>query len=102
LVEQVYSEMKKPGVGKAFAAIQKHDITWTGLRSCYMDRLGEIKAPTLIIHGDKDVLVPIECSRQAHQIIAGSKLHVLKNCGHWPQRDCPEEFNRVVKDFLIE
>jgi pimeloyl-ACP methyl ester carboxylesterase len=67
-----------------------------------MDRLGEIKAPTLIIHGDKDVLVPIECSRQAHQIIAGSKLHVLKNCGHWPQRDCPEEFNRVVKDFLIE
>jgi pimeloyl-ACP methyl ester carboxylesterase len=101
IVDQVYAEIKKPGAGKAFAAIQKHDITWTGLRSCFMDRLHEITAPTLIIHGDHDSLVPIDCSRQAHQKIKGSQLQILKNCGHWPQRDCPDEFNQAVKQFLI-
>jgi pimeloyl-ACP methyl ester carboxylesterase len=98
--DQVFTEIKKPGSGKAFAAIQKHDVTWEGLRTCYMDRLVEIKLPTLIVHGEQDNLVPLVCSQQAHQMIAGSQLHIIEKCGHWPQRDCPEEFNRVVKEFL--
>jgi len=102
IVEQVYAEIRKPGVGQAFAAIQRHDVTWSGVRTCFMDRLDEIQAPTLIVHGDKDTLVPLECARQAHEKVKGSRLVILKHCGHWPQRDCPEEFNRAVKDFLEE
>jgi pimeloyl-ACP methyl ester carboxylesterase len=101
ILEQAYAEVMKPGAGKAFAAIQKYDVAWSGLRTCFMDRLGEIQVPTLVIHGANDNLVPLECARQANQRIAGSQLEIIPSCGHWPQRDSPDEFNRIVKEFLI-
>jgi pimeloyl-ACP methyl ester carboxylesterase len=66
-----------------------------------MDRLGEIKAKTLIIHGEKDTLVPLEASREAHGLIQDAELKIMAGCGHWPQRDNPEEFNKVVREFLF-
>jgi pimeloyl-ACP methyl ester carboxylesterase len=98
--DQVFTEIMKPGAGKSFAAIQKHDVAWKGLRTCFIDQIEAIKAPTLIIHGKNDTLVPLACSQQANQKISNSSLHVIPNCGHWPQRDCPDEFNQVVLDFL--
>jgi pimeloyl-ACP methyl ester carboxylesterase len=100
--DQVYAEIMQPGAGKSFAAIQKHDVMWEGVRTCFMDRIGAIKAPTLIIHGENDNLVPLECSKQANAKIPDSRLHVLPKCGHWPQRDCPEAFNQVVCEFLLQ
>jgi pimeloyl-ACP methyl ester carboxylesterase len=98
--DQVFAEIMKPGAGKSFAAIQKHDVSWKGLRTCFMDQIEAIKAQTLIIHGENDTLVPLACSQQANQKISNSRLHVIPNCGHWPQRDCPDEFNEVVLNFL--
>jgi pimeloyl-ACP methyl ester carboxylesterase len=66
-----------------------------------MDRLGEIKAKTLIIHGEKDTLVPLEASQEAHGLIQDAELKIMAGCGHWPQRDNPEEFNRLMREFLI-
>lgn len=101
LVEMAYQEMLRPGAGRAWNGIQQTDMTWSGLRTCYLDRLGEITAPTLIIHGTKDSAVPPECAREAHQRISGSRLEWIEGAGHWPQRDSPEEFNRVVTQFLV-
>jgi len=66
----------------------------------YIDRLHEIKVPTLIVHGAKDRLVPLGCARQAHELIRDSHLHVIADCGHWPQREKPDEFNRILLGFL--
>lgn len=41
-------------------------------------------------------------AQQAHQRIHGSRLYVIPECGHWPQREKPEEFNRILLDFLRE
>lgn len=100
LVEQVYRDANRPGAGKAWNAFQKDEMQWNGARTCYMDRLAEIKAPTLIIHGSKDSAVPPQCATQAHERIPGSRLHWLEGCGHWAQRDNPQEFNRVIREFL--
>ncbi|MBM4460119.1 MAG: alpha/beta fold hydrolase [Chloroflexi bacterium] len=100
LVDQVLAEMRKPRTGAAFMAFQRHDIQWQGLRTFYLDRLHEIAAPALIIHGERDSLVPLACARQAQQRIRGARLEALPGCGHWPQREKPEEFNRLVASFL--
>lgn len=100
LVEEVYQALVDPAGHQAWFHFQKHEMTWNGQRTCFMDRLGEISAPTLIIHGAKDQAVPLEVSREAHERIRGSELYLMEGCGHWPQRDNPEEFNRVVKAFL--
>ncbi len=66
----------------------------------YMDRLHEIKAPTLLLWGGWDGYVPVRLAHQAHERIESSQLHVFKRCWHAPQKQRPEEFNRVVTDFL--
>jgi pimeloyl-ACP methyl ester carboxylesterase len=100
LVDQVHRQILRPGVAKAWNDFQSHEITWQGTRTCYLDRLGEIRAPTLILHGTLDALVPAECAREANARIPGSRLHWLEGAGHWPQRDTPAAFNQVVKEFL--
>lgn len=101
LVEKVYQQLLIPGVTRAFSDFQNAELTWDGLKTVYMDRLGEIKAKTLIIHGEKDTLVPLEASREAHGLIKDSELKIMEGCGHWPQRDNPEEFNKLVSEFLF-
>ena len=101
LVEKVYQQLLIPGVTRAFSDFQNAELTWDGLKTVYMDRLGEIQAKTLIIHGEKDTLVPLEASREAHGLIQGSEFKIMAGCGHWPQRDNPEEFNQLVSSFLI-
>ena len=100
LVECAYREMTRPDAALAWTTFQKDEVTRSGPRTCYMDRLGEIRVPTLILHGSKDTLVPVEAVRLAHERIPGSRLYSMEGCGHWPQRDNPEEFNRVLGEFL--
>jgi pimeloyl-ACP methyl ester carboxylesterase len=45
-------------------------------------RLGQIKSPTLIIHGDDDAVVPYANAEVVRGAIAGSKKHKLKAAGH--------------------
>lgn len=102
LVEQVYRQIRRPGVEKTWTAFQKSEITWKSTRTCYLDRLEEIHAPTLIVHGSKDELVPRDCSREANRRIRGSRLVWMEGCGHWPQRDDAQGFNKVVAAFLAD
>ncbi len=102
LLDQVMEEMRRPDAGRAFATFQQDEITPTKTRTCFLDRLNEIHAPTLIIHGTLDTLVPHDAVREAHIRISGSRLYWMEGCGHWPQRDNPREFNRVARQFLCE
>jgi len=102
LVEEMFTKIRRPGVAQAWNDIQNTEITWQGTRTCFIDRLGEIKAPTLIIHGTADTLVPPALAAEAHRRIPNSRLHLLEGSGHWPQRDDPQGFNRAVLEFLGE
>jgi proline iminopeptidase len=64
------------------------------------DRLGEIRAPTLIIHGREDAMIPLSDAEELHGGIPGSRLAVLEDCGHWPHVEKRAEFVRSVKEFL--
>ena len=101
LVDAIYNQLKIPGVTRAFSDFQNAELTWEGLKTVYIDRVHEINAKTLVIHGEKDTLVPLAASKEAHELIHGSEMKILAGCGHWPQRDYPEEFNQVVKEFLF-
>ena len=63
-------------------------------------KLGSIHVPTLIIWGRNDELIPLAKGEQFHQGIAGSKMAVIDQCGHLPELEKPEEFDRVLTDFL--
>ena len=65
-----------------------------------VDRLPEISAPTLIIHGDQDGIINIKMGRLINKGIRGSTFHVFKGCGHSPTVEKREEFNRLLVSYL--
>jgi len=81
---------------------QKHivNLAKSCLKHNINDRTLEIKAPTLIIVGEEDILIPLKYSKILHEKIKGSKLVIIKDCGHVPPIEKPEEFNKIVLDFL--
>jgi proline iminopeptidase len=65
----------------------------------YVGQLSQIKVPTLIIVGDHDESDP-RMSQEMHKKIAGSQLVILPKSGHMTFVDQPEQFLRVVRDFV--
>lgn len=65
----------------------------------YVDRLPEIKVPTLIIAGDHDECDP-KMSKEMHEKITGSKLVILPSSGHMTFVDQNEQFLKAVGDFV--
>lgn len=68
-------------------------------RESIVPRLGEIKAPTLVICGENDEPF-LEASHIMHQKIPGAKLEIIPGAGHTPQIETPAEFNRILTGFL--
>ena len=65
----------------------------------YVDRLPQIKVPTLIIVGDHDESDP-RMSKEMHEKIAGSQLIILPKSGHMTFVDQPEQFLQAVREFI--
>ncbi len=63
-------------------------------------RLPRIKVPTLFIWGADDPLFPLEHATRAHASLPGSRLAVIEGAGHTPQTERPDEFNRVLGNFI--
>ncbi|HTY31775.1 alpha/beta hydrolase [Mycobacterium sp.] len=63
-------------------------------------RLGEIAAPTTIIHGDKDATVPVARGEEIAKGIPGATLHVLSGEGHFANVQAPEKVNPLLADAL--
>jgi len=66
----------------------------------FIDQLGQIQVPTLVISGEDDRIVPLDLSIQLAQDIPGATLTVLENCGHMPQEECPDAFIDAINTFL--
>ncbi|MEX2144489.1 MAG: alpha/beta fold hydrolase [Anaerolineales bacterium] len=62
--------------------------------------LASIYVPTLIVHGRQDQLLPPSEAEAMAAAIKGSQLHLIDNAGHLPNLEQPEEFNRIVSNFL--
>jgi len=63
-------------------------------------RLGEIKVPTCILVGEKDILKGPDYAAILKQGIPHAEYHVLPGAGHATCWESPELFNRIVLEFL--
>lgn len=66
-----------------------------------VERLGEISAPTLVVVGDEDVPPVLDAAELLMEKIRGARKAVIHDAAHLPNLEHPEEFNRVVLDFLL-
>jgi pimeloyl-ACP methyl ester carboxylesterase len=70
------------------------------LRDDVRPLLPSIQAPTLVVWGEWDTLVPVEHAREFRSRIPGARLVVLRRAAHNPMVDRAADFNRMVLRFL--
>ena len=66
-------------------------------------RLGGINAPTLVIVGEQDLLTPPWIGREVAEAIRGARCEIITGAGasHVVPLERPDDFNRLVEDFLM-
>jgi pimeloyl-[acyl-carrier protein] methyl ester esterase len=75
------------------AVLQENDLR---------DMLGGVKAPALIVHGERDALVPVDAARTLHAGLPDARLRVLPGAGHAPHVSQPEAVATLLAEFLNE
>ena len=63
-------------------------------------RLSNITAPTLLVWGENDRMIPLQYAREYDEI-PKRQIVVIRNCGHTPYVEKPIMFNKTVLKFLI-
>jgi pimeloyl-ACP methyl ester carboxylesterase len=66
-----------------------------------VDRLKNIKSPTMIVWGEKDRLIPLKYAGRFKREIRNSRLEIIKGSGHTPYFEKPEIFSKKVIEFLM-
>ncbi len=74
-----------------FAACNRFDI---------MDRVGNIRAPTLVVCGGDDLLTPPKYAHFLAEKITGARAEIIDGAGHMVMIEKPHEFNSRVREFL--
>lgn len=69
-------------------------------RPDYRGDLSGIGVPTLVLVGAEDVVTPPASSEILARAIPGSRREVIPAAGHLAPLEAPEEFNRIVREFL--
>lgn len=72
------------------AVIQRHDTT---------ERLAQIAVPTLVLAGEKDILIPVRLSRRLHEAVPGSRWATVPG-GHACLWESPDPFNTTFIEFV--
>jgi pimeloyl-ACP methyl ester carboxylesterase len=62
-------------------------------------RLYRIQCPTLLVWGESDRLVPLAYGEAYQQLIPGSRLHIVRSCGHFPMFEQEAEFVDLISRF---
>jgi len=64
------------------------------------DELARITTPTLVLWTSHDPTAPAAEGRRIAGIIPGAQFALMEDCGHWPQYESADEFNRIHQQFL--
>ncbi|MCS5517222.1 alpha/beta fold hydrolase [Pseudomonas qingdaonensis] len=104
MVQARYEASARPGAQAALRKLipQPAAEGWTMVKGFPAAALAKIVAPTLVVHGREDRVVPPECGLLIANSIADADLHLFGRCGHWVQSEQPRRFAALVRDFLGE
>lgn len=98
VVDAIHDEVLAGGGGAS--DWQNNSIGFLGMKVDLRPDLHRIDCPVLFVQGDKDIGVAPRHTIDAARRVAGSELTMLKNNGHWPNRQSPGQVNELVAAFL--
>jgi pimeloyl-ACP methyl ester carboxylesterase len=98
LIELAETRLSFPEAAAAYAESARA-LFWYLTRSMRADE-ARVTAPTLIVHGDRDQLVPLAAARALAARRPEFTLEVIDDCGHIPQLEVPDQFLAAAVPWL--
>jgi abhydrolase domain-containing protein 6 len=86
--QEVVDSMRSRPIKETFAAFRMEDVL--------DERAKRIRAPTAILWGDADRVVPVEMALRMAKLIPKARLERIPDCGHLPQQECPAPVTKAL------
>ena len=98
-VARIYESLADPATRTAVQRVTSHVLNWKGQSVTMTDRsyLARLM-PVLVVWGREDIVIPPKHADFAPTQV--SDVHVLDDAGHFPHKDHPQEFCRLVIEFV--
>lgn len=98
---RTYSSLAGAENRRAFVKTMRGVIEPGGQTIDARDRLYlAARVPIMIVWGDRDGVIPVKHAYEAHELIENSRLEILEGIGHFPHVEAPDQFVRVLLDFV--
>ena len=100
-VAEIYDSFKDPAARAAISHVVRAVVDARGQIVTMVDRAYLTQEmPMLVVWGNEDKVIPVEHADRAMVIAPGAHVEVLGNSGHFPHKDHPERFVKIVNDFI--
>lgn len=96
-LDRAYGELSRRGGARAMIKLSR-----SARRNHLGKKIGNIKAPTLLIWGKQDIVTPPEAAQGFLETIPNARIVWLDQCGHAPMMECPLPFAEALIDFARE
>jgi pimeloyl-ACP methyl ester carboxylesterase len=100
-VADIYTSFKDKRARRAISHVVRAVVDTRGQLVTMVDRAYLTQAmPMLVVWGQEDRVIPVRHATTATTVAPGAVVEVLGNSGHFPHKDHPERFVKIVNDFV--
>ncbi len=100
-VADIYETFKDPAARAAICHVVRAVVDWKGQIVTMADRayLTDVM-PMAVIWGQDDHVIPVSHARRAAALAPKARVEIIPNAGHFPHKDHPERFARILHEFV--
>lgn len=100
-VAEIVQRLSERKSRAAITHVVRAVVDWRGQVVTMADRAYLTDAmPMCVIWGTEDAVIPVKHARLAAEIAPGASVEVIPNAGHFPHKDHPQRFVKLINDFI--
>jgi pimeloyl-ACP methyl ester carboxylesterase len=100
-VADIYDSFRDPRARAAIRHVVRAVVDWKGQIVTMSDRAYLTEAmPMCVVWGRDDLVIPVRHAANAAALAPRSRVEVIPNAGHFPHKDHPQRFVKIVNDFV--
>jgi pimeloyl-ACP methyl ester carboxylesterase len=100
-VASIYDSFRDPAARAAVRHVVRAVVDWQGQIVTMADRAYLTDAmPMCVLWGEQDRVIPVSHAERAAELAPNARVEILPNAGHFPHKDHPERFVKILHDFI--
>lgn len=100
-VADIYDSFKDPHARAAIRHVVRAVVDWKGQIVTMADRAYLTdQMPMAVVWGRDDLVIPVRHASNAAALAPKARVEVIPNAGHFPHKDHPERFAKIVHDWI--